>query len=278
MMDRLQPIALCILAMLDFVFAYEVSKSVIRQLWYKRITSTTGMNRVKAITPTLRTRFEKLIEKRQNAYLQAGCSMSEGKWLSRWYMLLSVLAPMVVFRQGVIKALLMIFLIEFLRRRGLSNRRRDFEARFNQNLYKIYRFLYTQLTAGLSPIEILRHIHLAATDVEMRSAITAFTGAYFRTLNFSRASKELLERYPNKESEILLTILRQGIESGDSLELIQRQEEVMTQRYLDAVVLETERVQTKTILMIVAAGGILLAIMGLPLILQMMEALNALFL
>lgn len=271
------PGAVGFIVILDIIFSYELSKRLIKKNWYKKILIPLNVRPVEHNKKGIIEWVKLSYGKRVSDYQQAGCTLSEARWRTHFFIVLTFLGPIAGLRRGAFAGAFALMLVELVRRRNLHRRRRIFEARFNQNLYKIYRFLFTQLSAGLSPVEVLRHIHLAARDREMYAAMTAFSGAYFRTLNFERASKELLGRYPNKESEVLLTVLRQGIESGDSLDLIQRQEEVMTQRYLDAVALESERLQLNLILMIVASGGIVFAIMGIPLVVQMVKALESLF-
>jgi Flp pilus assembly protein TadB len=266
-----------ILVVADAVLAYGLAEKLIKRRWYKKMSPVwlvkDSDNRAKSPVRWLR----RWAGKRISLYIQAGYPRTEAKRLVYGYGCLCLILTFVAAWRSLLWAALAWIPVEILRRWRLKQYQRQFESRFNQNLYKIYRFLYTQLMAGHSSVEILRQIHLAAPDDDMRSAMNAFTGSYFRTLNFERASMELLQRYPVKASEVLLSILRQGIESGDAMDLIQRQEEVMIQRYMDAVILENEQIQLKLILLIVASGGIVFAIMGIPLVLQMLEALKILF-
>ena len=259
------------------VAAYVIAGWSLKRKWYKRIAAvSSSLDKAGAVSEKGNW-FRRWTTKNIQLYRQAGYSEAEAKKLVIGYGVIGAVLSAVAAMLNPIRALLVLLLLELIRRGRLKQYKRAFEAKFNMNLYKIYRFLCTQLLSGHSAVEILRHIHLAAPDKDMKSALNAFTGAYFRTLDFDRASAELTQRYPTKASETLLIILRQGIESGEAVEMIQRQEEVMIQKYLESVSLEQEKLQFNLILLIAASGSITFAVMAIPLVLQMLEALESLF-
>jgi len=261
----------------DFLAVYMMVDWGLKRQWYKKVASTVTDSERPGNVKKSESLIRRWTVKNLGLYQQAGYSIDEAKKLVYGYGIISVVLPVLAAVKNPMRALPVWILVALIQRGRLRQYKRDFEARFNMNLYKIYRFLCTQLLAGHSAVEILRHVHLAAPDKDMRNALNAFTGVYFRTLDFERASMELTQRYPVKASETLLTILRQGIESGESVELIQRQEEVMIQRYLESVTLEQEQIQFNLILLIAASGSVAFAVIAIPLVLQMMEALESLF-
>jgi|GEM_PF-2814498 len=261
----------------DLITAYMLADWGVKRQWYKKVAIFGPVSEKQGGVRNTENPIRRWVIKTMSLYQQAGYSVEEAKKLVYGYGIINVVLPAFAAVINPARALPVWILVELIRRGRLKQHKRGFEARFNMNLYKIYRFLCTQLLAGHSAVEILRHVHLAAPDKDMRNALNAFTGVYFRTLDFERASKELTQRYPVKASETLLTILRQGIESGESVELIQRQEEVMIQRYLESVALEQEQIQFNLILLIAASGSVAFAVIAIPLVLQMMEALESLF-
>lgn len=265
------------LACWDLLAAYTLAEWVLKKIWYKKVAGVVIGSERQGAGRRSEHLLRRWVTRNLSLYQQAGYSVNEAKKRVYGYGIISVMLPMIAAVKTPARALPVWILAELIRRGRLKQYQRAFEARFNMNLYKIYRFLCTQLLAGHSAVEILRHVHLAAPDKDMRNALNAFTGAYFRTLDFERASAELTQRYPVKASETLLTILRQGIESGEAVELIQRQEEVMIQRYLESVTLEQEKIQFNLILLIAASGSVVFAVIAVPLVIQMLEALESLF-
>ncbi|SCZ76646.1 hypothetical protein [Acidaminobacter hydrogenoformans] len=266
-----------ILVLLDFVSACGIAGWITKRQWYKKVSFRPSGERREQSALGSRNIFRRWIARNLKLYQQAGYSENEARKIVYAYGLVTVVLPILAAFRNPARAFPVWLIVELIRRGRLKQYKRAFEAQFNMNLYKVYRFLCTQLLAGHSAVEILRHVHLAAPDKDMRNALNAFTGAYFRTLDFERASNELTQRYPSKASETLLTILRQGIESGEAVELIQRQEEVMIQRYLESVAVEQDRIQFNLILLIAASGSITFAVIAIPLALQMLQALESLF-
>lgn len=265
------------LFLFDLAFIYILSGWITKRQWYKKVSLGSSEGRREHADPNSTNFIRRWTTRNIRLYQQAGYSENEAKKLIYSYGLIAFVLPILAALKNPARALPVLLTVEFIRRGRLKQYKRAFESQFNLNLYKVYRFLCTQLLAGHSAVEILRHVHLAAPDKDMRNALNAFTGAYFRTLDFERSSNELTQRYPLKASETLLTILRQGIESGEAVELIQRQEEVMIQRHLESVAIEQEKIQFKLILLIAASGSTAFAVIAIPLALQMLQALESLF-
>ena len=266
-----------VLFLFDLVFIYVLSGWITKRQWYKKVSLGSSGGRREQGDPNSKNVFRRWTTRNIRLYQQAGYSENEAKKIIYSYGLVAFALPVLAALKNPARAFPVWLIVEFIRRGRLKQYKRAFEAQFNLNLYKVYRFLCTQLLAGHSAVEILRHVHFAAPDKDMRNALNAFTGTYFRTLDFERSSNELTQRYPLKASETLLTILRQGIESGEAVELIQRQEEVMIQRHLESVAIEQDKIQFNLILLIAASGSTAFAVIAIPLALQMLQALESLF-
>lgn len=308
-MSYLQLLFLIVVAVLDLVWAYSVAKWIWKRNWFRKVSAAalfqeidkgyesarplgpngaqrldldqcqdrTGKSALSAVRGKIKLTLRQGLYHQRQSYRQAGYSVEETKKMLFFHLILGGLLPLAVAAIQPIRGAAVLIALESFRRWRLRQRRLAFEAQFKVNLYKVYRFLCTQLNAGHSAVEILRHVHLAAADKSMRNALNAFTGAYFRTLNFERSALELTQRYPIRAAETLLTILRQGIESGEAKEMIQRQEEVMIQQYLESIALKNDQRQIQLILLVILSGSITFLILAIPLALQMLEALEMLF-
>lgn len=309
MTSHLQRLLMIAVLVLDFILAYGAATWIWKRNWFRKVSSAallqaldksheaarligandsrrvdwvqryegTGRGQWEDVLAKLNQSLRQSLRRQQQRYRQAGYSLEEAPKMLSLHLIMGGVLPLGIATVQPIRAAVVLIAIEGFRRWHLRRRRLAFEAQFKVNLYKVYRFLCTQLNAGHSAVDILRHVHLAAADKSMRNALNAFTGAYFRTLNFDRSALELTQRYPICAAETLLTILRQGIESGEAKEMIQRQEEVMIQQYLESIALKNERVQIQLILLVILSGSITFLILAIPLALQMLEALEMLF-
>lgn len=148
---------------------------------------------------------------------------------------------------------------------------------FQKNSYKLYKFLNNQVSSGIRISEALKNLYMIIDDYNMKKVLIKFSAIYIQTSNIDLALKEFDKYYNTQESESLCICIKQGIKSGDSSNLLMRQEEVMFNKYVNYIQLETEFQRQKGLICVTLLCVIVVIMIGVPLILDMSRALTSIF-
>lgn len=151
------------------------------------------------------------------------------------------------------------------------------QVEFATGVYRIYRYMALQLTAGMSPLETLKHLHEAVAEPFLKEAVYSFSSCYFRTMDLDLATGELTKRISGDEIYVLATVLRQGIETGDPYGLVQKQEQLMLKRYYAALETETAMMQAKGIVLAVGLCLLVFILLAVPMLYEMGRASRSIF-
>ncbi len=151
------------------------------------------------------------------------------------------------------------------------------QVEFATGVYRIYRYMALQLTAGMSPSETLKHLHEAVSEPFLKEAVYSFSSCYFRTMDLELATGELTKRISGDEIHVLATVLRQGIETGDPYGLVQKQEQLMLKRYYAALETETAIMQAKGIALAVGLCFLVFILLAVPMLYEMGRASRSIF-
>lgn len=148
---------------------------------------------------------------------------------------------------------------------------------FQKNAYKIYKFLNNQVSSGIRISEALKNLYQIIDDYNLKKILIKFSAIYIQTSNIDLALKEFDKYYDTQESESLCICIKQGIATGDSSNLLRRQEELMFNKYINYIQLETDFQKNKSILAVGMLCLILVIMIGVPLFSDMDRALTSIF-
>ena len=148
---------------------------------------------------------------------------------------------------------------------------------FATGVYKIYRALSLQLTAGMKVTSSLKQLHEMVDEPFLKEAMHAYSTRYFQTMDLECASEELTRRIGGPEVHILAAVLKQGISTGDHYELLKKQEQVMVRKFYSALEAETEMVKRRTLLIAIALCILVFLLLALPLLYEMSRATENIF-
>jgi hypothetical protein len=148
---------------------------------------------------------------------------------------------------------------------------------FQKNAYKIYKFLNNQVSSGIRISEALKNLYMIIDDYNMKKVLIRFSAIYIQTTNIDLALKEFDKYYSTQESESLCICIKQGITSGDSSNLLMRQEEMMFSKYVNYIQMETEFQKQKGLICVTMLCIIIIIMIGVPLILDMNRAITSIF-
>ena len=80
---------------------------------------------------------------------------------------------------------------------------------YTKALYKIYRFLDFQLTAGIKTVDAFRGLPDAVHDSIVRPVLVRFSARFELTLDLNQAMEEIGRFFPGTDTNLLATHLRQ---------------------------------------------------------------------
>lgn len=158
-------------------------------------------------------------------------------------------------------------------------KRRSDERRksFVRSLYKIYRFLDSQITAGIAVTDALRGLTQAVRDPVIDPALVQFIAVYEVTLDSEKAFDVLRRLFKSRECDLLAAHVRQCLQSGVAGKSIARMEELLFTRTYSLMQEETRRIRLR--LTLIACGGLtpLLVLFLYPMLHEAWSALQSLF-
>lgn len=149
---------------------------------------------------------------------------------------------------------------------------------FVTGVYKIYRHMALQISSGMSSAESIKYLHESVEEPFLKEAIYRFSSSYFKTMNLELSLKELTERIEGDEVQVLAMVLRQGLQTGDSYEMIIKQEQLMVKRYYAALSAESERIRRKGVLIAIGLCVLIFLLLAAPMVYEMGRATQSIFL
>jgi len=149
----------------------------------------------------------------------------------------------------------------------VSSGRRKVNLRLQKYIYKIYKYLHNQISSGIKPTDAIRSVFKVTEDKELKGILVRLAARYELTLDIDSALEEFRANFDAHEAETLCIALKQGIETGDSKELLARQEDVMFKKYFDYIQAETDSCRNRSL----AAAAVFVAIIVVMIIVPMLK-------
>jgi hypothetical protein len=149
----------------------------------------------------------------------------------------------------------------------IASNKRKVNLRFQKHIYKIYKYLYNQISSGVKPTDAVRTVYEVTDDKELRGILVRLAARYELTLDIDIALEEFRSNFDNHEAETLCIALKQGIDTGDNKDLLARQEDIMFKKYFNYIQAETESCRNRS----VAAAAVYVAIVAVMIIFPMLD-------
>lgn len=151
------------------------------------------------------------------------------------------------------------------------------EKAFERDLFKIYRFIDLQLSAGVRLTDTLCGLAEAAPGSPIRMFLQRFSAVYQLTYDLDQAAEELRRLFPGADMNLLKAHLEQTLQTGRTGRSLLRMENLLFARYFSC--LQTESAALRRSLLWLALIGLLptLAALLAPLLMSAAQALSILF-
>jgi Flp pilus assembly protein TadB len=148
---------------------------------------------------------------------------------------------------------------------------------FTRSLYKLYRFLDLQISAGIKVTDAVRGLPEATGDPQIKPCLIRFAARFELTLNLDQAMDEIRRNFPGTDCELLATHLRQCLQTGAAGRSLVRMEELLFSRYFTLMQQDTKHIRTE--LLFVAILGMCPAIIFFlyPLLFEAIQAIQSVF-
>jgi Flp pilus assembly protein TadB len=159
----------------------------------------------------------------------------------------------------------------------ITSRISERKKAFTRSLYKIYRFLDLQLSAGIKMTDALSGLPGTVTDPLVHPVWLRFSALYELTLDLDAASDLVRKAFGGSDCEMLATHLRQCMQTGQAGRSLKRMEELLFSRFFSQMQQETKQIRTQ--LLITACLGLVPAIVSFlyPMIHEAAKALQSIF-
>ena len=200
------------------------------------------------------------------------------------YIFLQYVLPVIIFLLGValnypriapaiFGSLLMFLMVDYIMRRN----RKKLENEFKYSAYKIYRYLHNQISSGVSVTDAIKTVYKVVENNRLQDNLILLAARYARTLDINSALEEFKSNYSLQEVESLCVALKQGIETGDNKDILERQEKLMFSQYFNYIQAETEACRRKRTLIIGVYAFIIVVMLLIPMINDAADAINRIF-
>jgi len=148
---------------------------------------------------------------------------------------------------------------------------------FQLCLYKIYRFLDLQLTAGIHAFDVLKGLPEAIQQPLIRDDFLRFAARLELTLDLDRALDELQVVFAGPDMNLLASQLRNSLQTGVMGQTFQRMENLLFNRHLSLVRARSKQLRNE-LLMVALLALVPLEILFLyPLAAQAMLSLGQIY-
>jgi hypothetical protein len=130
----------------------------------------------------------------------------------------------------------------------ISHKIHQRQRSFSRSLFKIYRFLDLQLTAGIKVTDSLRGLPESIQDPVVHPVLLRFAALFELTLDLDKSLAEIRLAFPGPDCDLLATHLRQCLQTGQAGNSLIRMEELLFTRYFNMMQAETAKIRTQLLL------------------------------
>lgn len=167
------------------------------------------------------------------------------------------------------------FIIKAIRTRYLSKKRKRLIEFYG---YKIFKFLMNQVSSGILVSDAIKSMYRVVDDKYLRRRLIEVSAYYSKTTNLHEALAMLKSTYAGVEVDTLCMAIEQGIYTGANYETLKKMEQLLFKRYIYQIKLETKWRRKRSILSVLLLCMILVLMISIPVMLDMMDAFNQIFL
>ena len=159
----------------------------------------------------------------------------------------------------------------------IEREKKKFGMKFQKNAYKIYKYLYNQISSGIKATDAIKTVHQVIDDKDLKGILVRMAGRYELTSDLDKSLEEFRESFDLHEVETLCTALKLGVDTGDNREMLARQEEIMFRKYFNYIQAETDSFKTRSLAAAVLFTVIIVVMITVPLMQEAGSSVDRIF-
>src|SRR5690606_4170309 len=167
----------------------------------------------------------------------------------------------------IVRPIAAVVLLNSVTTAVVSSSRRKVNLRFQKHIYKIYKYLHNQISSGVKPTDAVRTVYETTDDRDIREVLIRVAARYELTMDIDSALEELRSNFDTHEAETLCLALKQGVQTGDNRDLLEKQEDIMFKKHFNYIQAETDSCRNRS----VAAAAVFVAIIAVMIIVPMLD-------
>jgi len=148
---------------------------------------------------------------------------------------------------------------------------------FQKNTYKIYKFIYNQVSSGVRAHDCVMGLYDVIEDKYFKRTLINMSAMYSQTSDIDLSLEEITNVYPGIDAIMLCGAIKQGVKIGSNMETVERQEKLAFNKYFVYIKNETEKIRFKGFLSISLFAFIIILLISVPLLYEMKEATSKIF-
>lgn len=207
-----------------------------------------------------------------------------GDYAAVYYLLIKYVCSVIAFVIGFIVnfpsiaepltlSILIILMVEYV----LWVRKRDLGDKLRVNIYRIYKYLNNQVSSGVKVDDSITNVYEVITDESLSTLLLRLGEYYNMTKDIDEALEDFKQNFSIPEADALCVAIKQGIDTGDNRNILQRQEETMFRKYLNYVQAETKSRQIIILISAIFLLGIVIAFIFIPMIGDIVGSFDKIF-
>ena len=224
--------------------------------------------------------LDEMLEKYNRRLKKVGFTSKEEKFFKIAWIIIPfitfIISTMLDYR-GFFKGIIFLVICGIFQKLNIEALMKKRNQGLNKNIYRMYKFLFNQVSAGVTPGDSIINLHKVVEDKFLEKKLKNMALIYYQTLDIDLALMEVKNFYDDEEIDPFCIVVKQGVETGENLLMLKRQEELMFNKYFNYLEMETDRQKIKIIAVMFIFCLIIVLMIGIPLLMEMNEAMNQLF-
>ncbi len=168
----------------------------------------------------------------------------------------------------------LIFLIFLVKKINKSK----LEDVFQKNAYRLYRYLVSQINAGVKPKEVITNMHKVTQDKKLEKVLVQASALYSVTLKGEDYAEVIKSNIKSLDAIRFCMILEEDLLYSDNENFLEKMEEMMFNRYFSYYQKKTDKVKRDCFLAVLVFMLIVMLMVALPLVNELSEGLKNIFL
>lgn len=207
----------------------------------------------------------------------------KGTFSVLWYFVFQLIIPIIAFfitaiNRDISLAIAVFFILAIYVFYLTYKKGRRVAKQLERSVYRIYKYLHNQVSAGVKVTDAIKSVYEVVDVKELKEILIRFAARYELTLEIDESLKDFCSYFNTLESETLAVAIKQGVDTGDNQNILIRQEEVMFNKYLNFIQMETENAKKKAAWSMVFFMLIIIIMVAVPMVNDIQDALKVIFL